>query len=154
TLCSYCPNSLFIVHNKHVSEHLLSLKIDSTSALLSTTLFMTPRSMIMYYLSLAIKMSNLKFVVRYNGGLSYFPVIDKWLEFAVNKEVEDLRPNMSYRISLTLKNLFIRDEHIKQIMSNCPQLESLNLYGFCGFNHLHKIHRLTPQNPYRFKYSN
>ncbi|KAH0695988.1 hypothetical protein KY289_013470 [Solanum tuberosum] len=39
--------------------------------------------------------------------------------------------------SLTLGSLFIRDEHIKQIMSNCPQLESLNLHRFCGFNHLH-----------------
>ncbi|KAG5620374.1 hypothetical protein H5410_005592 [Solanum commersonii] len=38
--------------------------------------------------------------------------------------------------SLTLGSLFIRDEHIKQIISNCPQLESLNLHRFCGFNHL------------------
>ncbi|KAG5570957.1 hypothetical protein H5410_060723 [Solanum commersonii] len=32
--------------------------------------------------------------------------------------------------SLMLKSLFIRDKHIKQIMANCPQLESLNLYRF------------------------
>ncbi|KAK4709816.1 hypothetical protein R3W88_004329 [Solanum pinnatisectum] len=102
-----------------------------------------------------------------------------WLEFAVNKEVEDLRLNIHYTIhptehepyslhevlcssspilkincencrilkdcvlkwtslkSLTLKDLFLWDGHIKKIMSNCPQLESLKRREFCGFDHLH-----------------
>uniref|UniRef100_M1DUW6 F-box family protein n=1 Tax=Solanum tuberosum TaxID=4113 RepID=M1DUW6_SOLTU len=127
-----------------------------------------------------IKKFSLNFVFRYDDGVSYFPKIDKWLEFAVNKKVEDLRLNIRYTVdptehdqpynlpivlsnsssilklncencriledcvlnwtslrSLTLKNLFLRDEHIKQIMSNCPQLESLKLQEFCGFNRLH-----------------
>jgi len=111
----------------------------------------------------------------YDDGVSYFPVIDKWVEFAVNKKVEDLCLNIRYNVnpteldqpyslpevlcssssilklnsencriledcvlnwtslkSLTLEDLFIRDEHVKQIMSNCPQLESLKLHEFCG----------------------
>ncbi|KAG5620367.1 hypothetical protein H5410_005585, partial [Solanum commersonii] len=114
-----------------------------------------------------LKSSVLNFVFRYDDGVSYFPVIDKWLEFTVNKKVEDLRLNIrcavhpmehdqpyslpedlcrissilklkcgNYRIledcvlnwtylkSLTLDDLFLRDEHNKQIMSICPQLES------------------------------
>ncbi|KAG5571149.1 hypothetical protein H5410_060915 [Solanum commersonii] len=128
-----------------------------------------------------IKKFSLNFVFGYDYGESYIFVIDKSLEFTVNKKVEDLCQNIRYRIvymtrndqayslpevpyssssiiklncnnckiledcvlhwtslkSLTLESLFIRDEHIKQIMSNCPQLESLNLYEFCGFNRLH-----------------
>ncbi|XP_049385539.1 F-box protein At5g03100-like [Solanum stenotomum] len=127
-----------------------------------------------------IKNFSLNFVFRYDDDVSYFPKIDKWLEFAVNKTVEDLHLNIRYTVdptehdqpyslpvalsnsssilklnckncriledcvlnwtslrSLTLKNLFLRDEHIKQIMSNCPQLESLKLQEFCGFNRLH-----------------
>ncbi|KAG5609898.1 hypothetical protein H5410_021179 [Solanum commersonii] len=100
----------------------------------------------------------------YDDGLSYVPKIDKWLEFAVNKKVEDLCMNIclpevlcssslilklncencriledcvlnwTFLKSLTLEDLFLRDEHIKKIMSNCPQLESLKLHEFCGFN--------------------
>ncbi|XP_015162979.1 putative F-box protein At1g49610 [Solanum tuberosum] len=130
--------------------------------------------------SSSIKKCSLNFVFKHEDDVSYFPVIDKWLEFAVNKKVEGLCLNISYDIdaiehdqpyslpevlcssssilklkcqncrilddcvlnwtslkSLTLENLLIRDEHIKQIMSNCPQLESFNLFGFCGFNRLH-----------------
>ncbi|KAG5570935.1 hypothetical protein H5410_060701 [Solanum commersonii] len=43
-------------------------------------------SRIMYYLSLAIKMFSLNFVFRYDDDLLYFPIIDKWLEFSVNKK--------------------------------------------------------------------
>ncbi|XP_059293499.1 F-box/LRR-repeat protein At5g02910-like isoform X2 [Lycium ferocissimum] len=39
--------------------------------------------------------------------------------------------------SLTLRHLFLRDEHVDQIVTNCPQLESLKLCEFCGFHHLH-----------------
>ncbi|PHT54874.1 hypothetical protein CQW23_03360 [Capsicum baccatum] len=39
--------------------------------------------------------------------------------------------------SLTLGYLFIGEEHIEQIMSNCLQLESLKLNGFYGFKRLH-----------------
>ncbi|KAK4726815.1 hypothetical protein R3W88_031732 [Solanum pinnatisectum] len=127
-----------------------------------------------------IKKLSLNFVFRYDDGLSYFPESDKWLEFIMNKKVEDLRLNMQYtadltendqpysllevqcssssilklncencRIledcvlnwtslkSLTQEYLFLQDEHIKQIMSNCPQLECLMLHEFCGFNHFH-----------------
>ncbi|KAK4716317.1 hypothetical protein R3W88_014655 [Solanum pinnatisectum] len=131
----------------------------------------------------SIKKLSQTFVFRYGDGVSYFPVIDKWLEFVVNKKVEDLRLNILHRIvypighdqpyslpevlcssspiiklicencriledfvlnwtyqkSLTLESLFLRDEHIKQIMSNCPQLESLKTHKFCDFNHLHMI---------------
>ncbi|WMV15015.1 hypothetical protein MTR67_008400 [Solanum verrucosum] len=130
--------------------------------------------------SSSIKKCSLNFMFEHVDDVSYFPVIDKWLEFAVNKKVEGLCLNISYdtdaiehdqpyslpevfcssssilklkcqncRIlddcvlnwislkSLTLENLLIRDEHIKQIMSNCHQLESFNLFGFCGFNRLH-----------------
>ncbi|KAK4709744.1 hypothetical protein R3W88_004257 [Solanum pinnatisectum] len=117
----------------------------------------------------SIKKCSLNFVFKHEDDVSYFPVIDKWLEFAVNKKVEGLYLNISYDIdviehdqpyslpevfcsssilddcvlnwtslkSLTLESLLIWDEHIKQIMPNCPQLESFNLYGFCGFNRLH-----------------
>ncbi|KAK4726817.1 hypothetical protein R3W88_031734 [Solanum pinnatisectum] len=63
-----------------------------------------------------IKKLSLSFVFRYDDGLSYLPKIDKWLEFVI---------------------FFLQDEHIKQIMSNCPQLECLKLHEFCGFNRLH-----------------
>ncbi|KAG5577553.1 hypothetical protein H5410_057687 [Solanum commersonii] len=90
--------------------------------------------------------------------VSYFPIIDKWLEFAMSKEAEDLRLYISCRninsrqpqpyslpqvlcssssISLTLKSLFLLDEHIKQVMSYCPQLESVVLHEFCGFSRLY-----------------
>ncbi|KAK6787470.1 hypothetical protein RDI58_015995 [Solanum bulbocastanum] len=39
--------------------------------------------------------------------------------------------------SLTLTNLLLGDENIKQISSGCPQLESLELSEFCGLHHLH-----------------
>ncbi|MCD7447737.1 hypothetical protein HAX54_033527 [Datura stramonium] len=39
--------------------------------------------------------------------------------------------------SLTLTDLFLRDEHVEQIITNCPQLESLKLCEFCGFHRLH-----------------
>ncbi|KAG5570969.1 hypothetical protein H5410_060735 [Solanum commersonii] len=55
-------------------------------------------SRIMYYLSLAIKMFSLNFVFKYDDGLSYFHIIDKWLELSVNKKLEDLRLKMCYRI--------------------------------------------------------
>ncbi|KAG5621465.1 hypothetical protein H5410_006683 [Solanum commersonii] len=107
-----------------------------------------------------IKKFSLNFVFIYDDGVSYFLKIGKWLEFAVNKKVEDLRLNIRYIVdptehdqpyslpevlsnsssilklncencriledcvlnwtslrSLTLENLFLRDEHIKQIMS-------------------------------------
>uniref|UniRef100_M1C8T9 F-box family protein n=1 Tax=Solanum tuberosum TaxID=4113 RepID=M1C8T9_SOLTU len=103
-----------------------------------------------------IQKFSLTFVFRYHDGVSYFPVIDKWLEFTVNKKVEDLRLNIRYTVdptehdqpysllevlcssssilklnyencriledcvlnwtsikSLTLEDLFLRDEHIK-----------------------------------------
>lgn len=44
--------------------------------------------------------------------------------------------------SLTLKYLFLRDEHIEQIVTNCPQLESLKLCEFCGF---HRLHLTSPK---------
>ncbi|KAK4710395.1 hypothetical protein R3W88_004908 [Solanum pinnatisectum] len=133
----------------------------------------------------SIKKCSLNFVFKHENDVSYFLVIDKWLEFAVNKKVEGLCLNISYDIdaiehdqpyslpevlcssssilklkcqncrilddcilnwtsmkSLTLEGLLIRDEHIKQIMSNCPQLESFNLFGFCGLkliDHYHPI---------------
>ncbi|XP_060193448.1 putative F-box protein At1g49610 [Lycium barbarum] len=128
----------------------------------------------------SIKKFSLDFAFDYDYGVSYSHKIDKWLEFALNKKVEDLYLNISYtdepskddqpyslsRVlcgnssilkldcrncsisedcvlnwtslkSLTLGYLFLRDEHIEQIMSNCPQLESLKLCGFCGLNRLH-----------------
>uniref|UniRef100_A0A3Q7FZ33 F-box domain-containing protein n=1 Tax=Solanum lycopersicum TaxID=4081 RepID=A0A3Q7FZ33_SOLLC len=39
--------------------------------------------------------------------------------------------------SLTLTYLFLRDEHVEQIVTNCPQLELLKLCEFCGFHRLH-----------------
>ncbi|KAK4709811.1 hypothetical protein R3W88_004324 [Solanum pinnatisectum] len=130
--------------------------------------------------SSSIKKCNLNFVFKHEDDVSYFPIIDKWLEFALNKKVEALCLNISYDIdaiendqpnslpevfcssssilklkcqncrilddcvlnwtslkSLTLESLLIQDEHIRQIMPNCSQLELLNPYGFCGFNHLH-----------------
>ncbi|KAG5620084.1 hypothetical protein H5410_005302 [Solanum commersonii] len=128
----------------------------------------------------SIKKCSLNFVFKHEDHVSYFSLIDKWLEFAVNKKMEGLCLNISYDIdaiehdqpyslpevfcssssilklkcqnckildncvlnwtslkSLMLGSLLIPNEHIKQIMSNCPQLESFNLYGFCGFNRLH-----------------
>ncbi|MCD9644157.1 hypothetical protein HAX54_032174 [Datura stramonium] len=129
---------------------------------------------------LSIKKFNLYFDFDYDDGVSYSLKIDNWLEFAVNKKVEDLYLNIWYSVdpeehdqpyslpqvfcssssivkldcrycrisedrvlnwtslkSLTLGYLFLREEHIEQIMSNCPQLESLKLRSFCGFNRLH-----------------
>ncbi|XP_006363820.1 F-box/LRR-repeat protein At5g02910-like [Solanum tuberosum] len=106
---------------------------------------------------------------------SYSSKIDKWLEIALKKKVEDLDLEIWYydqnpyvlpqvlcnnssivkfncefcRIpeecvlnwtslkSLTLTYLFLRDEHVEQIVTNCPQLESLKLCEFCGFHRLH-----------------
>jgi len=45
-----------------------------------------------------IKKFSLNFMLRCDDGVSYFPVIDKWIEFVVNKKVEDLRLNICYRI--------------------------------------------------------
>ncbi|KAG5620363.1 hypothetical protein H5410_005581 [Solanum commersonii] len=45
----------------------------------------------------SIKKLSFNFVFRYGDGLSYFPVIDKWLEFVVNKKVEDLCMNIRHR---------------------------------------------------------
>ncbi|XP_060193275.1 putative F-box protein At1g49610 [Lycium barbarum] len=127
-----------------------------------------------------IKNFNLTFPFDYDDGLTYSSTIDKWLEFAANKKVEDLYLNIWYtaeatkhdkpymlpqvfcssssilyiecwncRISedcvlnwtslksLILGKLFLQDEHVEQIMSNCSQLESLALCGFCGFSRLH-----------------
>ncbi|KAG5619856.1 hypothetical protein H5410_005074 [Solanum commersonii] len=94
-----------------------------------------------------LKKFSLNFVFKYDDGVSYFPVIDEWLEFAANKKVVDLHLNIrifedcvlnwTSMKSLMLEDLFLRDEHIKKIMSNYPQLESLRLHEFCGFNHLH-----------------
>uniref|UniRef100_M1DX55 Ubiquitin-protein ligase n=1 Tax=Solanum tuberosum TaxID=4113 RepID=M1DX55_SOLTU len=124
----------------------------------------------------SIKKLNLNFVFIYDDGLSYFPKIDKWLEFAMKKKVEDLRMNIRYTVdptehdqpyslpevlcssssilklncekcriledcilnwtsmkSLTLEDLFLLDEHIKKIMLNCPQLESLKLHDILWF---------------------
>uniref|UniRef100_M1DX76 F-box family protein n=1 Tax=Solanum tuberosum TaxID=4113 RepID=M1DX76_SOLTU len=39
----------------------------------------------------SIKNLSLNFVFRYGDGVFYFTVVDKWLEFFVNKKVEDLR---------------------------------------------------------------
>ncbi|XP_010317363.1 F-box/LRR-repeat protein 25-like [Solanum lycopersicum] len=46
--------------------------------------------------SSSIKKCSLNFVFRHNDEVSYFPVIDKWLEFAVNKKVEGLSLKISY----------------------------------------------------------
>ncbi|MCD7447736.1 hypothetical protein HAX54_033526 [Datura stramonium] len=128
----------------------------------------------------SIKKLSLGFMLNYDDGVSYNPKIDKWLEFAVNKKMEDLFLNILYTVradkhdqpyslpqvlcssssivklecwncrisedyvlnwkslkNLTLEYLFLREKHIEQIMSNCPQLESLKLCAFCGFNRLH-----------------
>ncbi|KAG5620056.1 hypothetical protein H5410_005274, partial [Solanum commersonii] len=150
-----------------------------------------------------IKRFSLNFVFRYDDGVSYFPKIDKWLEFAMNKKVEDLLLNICYIVdptehdkpyslqevlcnsssilklncencriledcvlnwtslkSSTLENLFLHDEHIKQIMSNCPQLKSLKLQEFCGFNRLHmtspkcrRLHLIHHDHPCGDRYS-
>ncbi|KAG5570965.1 hypothetical protein H5410_060731 [Solanum commersonii] len=85
---------------------------------------------------------------RCDDGVSYFPVIGKWIEFVVNKKaydqpyrlpevlcsssliiklnctncrtLEECILSWTYLKSLTLKSLLILDEHIKQIMSNFP----------------------------------
>ncbi|KAG5571150.1 hypothetical protein H5410_060916 [Solanum commersonii] len=44
-----------------------------------------------------IQKFSLNFVFKYNDGVSYFPVIDKWLEFDVNKKEKDLRLDIRYR---------------------------------------------------------
>ncbi|XP_027769019.1 F-box protein At5g03100-like [Solanum pennellii] len=128
----------------------------------------------------SIKKFILNIVFTYdNDVVSYFPIIDKWLEFATSKKVEDLCLNISYRYldtsppqpyslpqvlcssssivtlnceycilsedcvlnwtslkSSKMQSLYLLDEHIKQI-SNCPQLESLELHDFFGFSRLH-----------------
>nr|XP_018625885.1 F-box/LRR-repeat protein At5g02910-like [Nicotiana tomentosiformis] len=50
---------------------------------------------------------------------------------------EDCTLNWTSLKSLTLTHLFLRDEHIEQIISSCPQLEALELQEFCGFHRLH-----------------
>ncbi|KAJ8567357.1 hypothetical protein K7X08_019565 [Anisodus acutangulus] len=50
---------------------------------------------------------------------------------------EDCVLNWTSLKSLTLGYLYLTDEHIEQIMSNCPQLESLKLCSFCGFSRLY-----------------
>ncbi|KAK6796831.1 hypothetical protein RDI58_004532 [Solanum bulbocastanum] len=45
--------------------------------------------------SSSIKKCSLNFVFKHEDDVSYFPVIDKWLEFAVNKKVEGLCLNIS-----------------------------------------------------------
>ncbi|KAG5571157.1 hypothetical protein H5410_060923 [Solanum commersonii] len=44
-----------------------------------------------------IKKFSLNFVLRYDDRVSYFPVIEKWLEFTVNNKVEDLHLIIRYR---------------------------------------------------------
>ncbi|XP_059294832.1 putative F-box protein At1g49610 [Lycium ferocissimum] len=128
----------------------------------------------------SFKRFHLEFSFNYDDGMSYGPKIDELLEFAVNKNVEELHLNtwyihevaeydLSYSLpqvlcssssilkiecmdcrisedcvlnwtslkSLSLGYLYLRDEQIEQIMSNCPQLESLQLCGFCIFHRLH-----------------
>ncbi|KAK6773671.1 hypothetical protein RDI58_028909 [Solanum bulbocastanum] len=51
--------------------------------------------------------------------------------------LEDSVLNWTSLKSLTQEDLFHRDKHIKQILSNCPLLEFLKLCEFCGFNQLH-----------------
>ncbi|KAF3651357.1 hypothetical protein T459_04689 [Capsicum annuum] len=99
----------------------------------------------------SVKKFRLKFAFDHDDGVSYNPKIDKWLEFAVHKISEDCVLNWISLKSLTLGYLFIREEHIEQIMSNCPQLESLKLNGFYGFKRLHmtspKCMRLDHYHP-------
>ncbi|KAG5621458.1 hypothetical protein H5410_006676 [Solanum commersonii] len=103
----------------------------------------------------SIKKFNLKFVLKFMIVCLIFPKLTSGLNllrirksFCSNSSIvklkcqncrilDDCVLNWKSLKSLTLESLFIRDEHIKQIMSNCPQLESLNLHRFCGFNHLH-----------------
>ncbi|KAG5571152.1 hypothetical protein H5410_060918, partial [Solanum commersonii] len=47
-----------------------------------------------------IKKFTFNFVFRYDNGECYITIIDKWLEFAVNRKVEDLRLNIRYRINI------------------------------------------------------
>lgn len=49
----------------------------------------------------SIKKFNLNFIFEYDDGVSYFPKIDKCLEFAVNKKVEDLCLNIGYIVDPT-----------------------------------------------------
>ncbi|WMV17007.1 hypothetical protein MTR67_010392 [Solanum verrucosum] len=121
------------------------------------------------------KIKKLCLYFRFCLVASYSSKIDKWLEIALKKKVEDLDLEIWYydqnpyvlpqvlcnnssivkfncefcRIpeecvlnwtslkSLTLTYLFLRDEHVEQIVTNCPQLESLKLCEFCGFHRLH-----------------
>ncbi|KAG5620833.1 hypothetical protein H5410_006051 [Solanum commersonii] len=63
---------------------------------------------------------------------------------------EDRILNWTSLKSLTLTSLLLSDEHMKQITSNCHQLESLKLCDFCGFHRLH----LTSPNCTRLELSN
>ncbi|PHT96587.1 hypothetical protein BC332_34487 [Capsicum chinense] len=139
-LCNFIDN--FIYDNEECSRS------DSTTVhkFISLTDNVLPR------LSCSsIKKFRLKFAFDYDDGVSYNPKIDKWLEFAVLKISEDCVLNWISLKSLTLGYLFIREERIEQIMSNCPQLESLKLNGFYGFKRLHmtspKCMRLDHHHP-------
>ncbi|KAG5570961.1 hypothetical protein H5410_060727 [Solanum commersonii] len=91
----------------------------------------------MYYLSLAIKMFSPNFVFNYDDGLSYFPVIDKWLEFSMNKKVEYLHLNIRYRIVYPTGHdqPYSLPENMRRLRIKLNISEEFNAEKF-GLNHL------------------
>ncbi|KAG5619854.1 hypothetical protein H5410_005072 [Solanum commersonii] len=111
----------------------------------------------------AIKKFILNFVFRYDDGVSYFLVINKWLELVVNKKVEDLQLNIWYIVyptehdqpyslhevlyssSSIIKLKYENCKILKDCVINWTSLKSLTLEDlFLQDEHIKKIISYSP----------